>query len=122
MSLEMSSPFMLGFIKNCLRFGPNEIMSLFTDILAKFFSWHKSLHGSFLTLFFQKLHPLLQNLLEKSYFRYFQYNPNRKCPFWDMSKEVCHSGACGVKPCPKDKIPEAVLTSTGKQACIECIE
>jgi hypothetical protein len=74
------------------------------------------------SLFFQKLHPLLQNLLEKSYFRYFQYNPNRKCPFWDMSKEVCHSGACGVKPCPKDKIPEAVLTSTGKQACIECIE
>jgi hypothetical protein len=63
----------------------------------------------------QKLHPQLQKLLEKSFFRYFQYNPHRKCPFWDMSKEVCHSGACGVKPCPKDKIPEAVLSSAEKQ-------
>jgi hypothetical protein len=67
-------------------------------------------------LFFQKLQPLLLGLLEKSYFRYFQYNPNRKCPFWDMSKEVCHSGSCGVKPCTKDNIPQAVLSSTEKQA------
>ena len=64
---------------------------------------------------FQKVLPLLKGILEHSYFRYFQYNPNRKCPFWDMSKEVCHSGTCGVKPCSKNEIPDAVLSSNEKQ-------
>ena len=33
----------------------------------------------------KKIYPRLKSLMAKDYFRYFQYQPTKKCPFWDSS-------------------------------------
>ena len=37
----------------------------------------------------KKIFPRLKSLLAKDYFRYFQYQPNLKCPFWEGSVGKC---------------------------------
>lgn len=53
----------------------------------------------------KKIYPRLQSLLQKNYFKYFQYNTKKKCPFWDTSKDKCSSLSCGVKSCPHADLP-----------------
>jgi len=53
----------------------------------------------------KKIYPRLQSLLQKNYFKYFQYNTKKKCPFWDTSSEKCSSLSCGVTSCSKDNLP-----------------
>ena len=53
----------------------------------------------------KKIYPRLQSLLQKNYFKYFQYNTRKKCPFWDTSLEKCSSLSCGVKSCSMADLP-----------------
>jgi len=52
-----------------------------------------------------KIYPRLRSLLTKDYFRYFQYQPNKKCPFWDPSSGKCKSSYCQVKSCSAHDLP-----------------
>eukprot|EP00094_Tigriopus_californicus_P009935 TCALIF_09580-PA protein Name:"Similar to Ero1L Ero1-like protein (Drosophila melanogaster)" AED:0.14 eAED:0.14 QI:0/0/0.25/0.75/1/1/4/159/609 len=45
------------------------------------------------------------SLLQKPYFRYFQYRNNKPCPFWNISEGKCASSNCVVKSCQPDEIP-----------------
>lgn len=53
----------------------------------------------------EKIFPRLQSLLQKPYFRYFQYRDNKPCPFWNISEGKCASSNCVVKSCQPDEIP-----------------
>jgi len=53
----------------------------------------------------KKIYPRLQGLLKKNYFKYFQYNTHKKCPFWDTSLDKCSSLSCGVKSCSVADLP-----------------
>lgn len=45
-----------------------------------------------------KIYPRLQSLLVRDYFRFYNVNLKRECPFWaDDSK--CAMRYCHVKPC-----------------------
>ena len=44
----------------------------------------------------KKIYPRLKSLMAKDYFRYFQYQPTKKCPFWDSSSGRCASNYCQV--------------------------
>ena len=44
----------------------------------------------------KKIYPRLKSLMAKDYFRYFQYQPTKKCPFWDSSSGKCASNYCQV--------------------------
>jgi len=56
-----------------------------------------------------KIFPRLQSLLQKDFFRYFKYNANRPCPFWNNSDDRCKNPSCGVKPCSIDEIPKGLI-------------
>lgn len=38
-----------------------------------------------------KIFPRLQSLLQKDFFRYFKYNANKPCPFWNNNQDLCKS-------------------------------
>ena len=67
-----------------------------------------------------KIFPRLQSLLQKDYFRYFKYNANRPCPFWNASNDRCRSPSCGVKPCTVDEIPIGLKAQpqASEDACV----
>ena len=46
-----------------------------------------------------KIYPRLASLLAKDFFRFFQYQPYKKCPFWDPSSGKCSSSLCQVETC-----------------------
>ena len=52
-----------------------------------------------------KIFPRINSLLQKPYFKFFRYNANKKCPFWDMTSGKCANPTCGVQPCTPDEIP-----------------
>ena len=58
-----------------------------------------------------KIFPRLQSLLQKPYFRYFQYNARKPCPFWDNSLGKCKLSNCQVKSCKPDEIPPGLKGS-----------
>ena len=83
-----------------------------------------------------KIFPRLMSLLQKPYFRwgrsikisvrvkiinylkilicrYFNYNPNRGCPFWDSASGKCAEKTCGVQECAADEIPSGLKGSKG---------
>jgi len=54
--------------------------------------------------------PKLQTLLNRPYFRYFQYNSRKKCGFLLKSKMgTCKSYGCRVKPCGENDIPSGIV-------------
>ena len=67
-----------------------------------------------------KIFPRLQSLLQKDYFRYFKYNANRPCPFWNASNDQCKSPSCGVKPCTIDEIPVGLKASAKDDTISTC--
>ena len=52
-----------------------------------------------------KIFPRLQSLIHKPYFKYFQYNAHKPCPFFDMSTGKCAEKSCSVENCTPDDIP-----------------
>ena len=40
--------------------------------------------------------------------RYFNYNPNRGCPFWDSASGKCAEKTCGVQECAAHEIPSGL--------------
>jgi len=63
-----------------------------------------------------KIFPRLKSLLDKDFFRYFEYNPNKKCPFFDearQSSDKCASPSCGVQNCPKEDLPPGLTDGGG---------
>ena len=61
-----------------------------------------------------KIFPRLQSLLQKDFFRYFKYNANRPCPFWNSSTDRCKNPSCGVKPCSIDEIPPGLINDNNE--------
>ncbi|XP_061468525.1 ERO1-like protein alpha [Rhineura floridana] len=55
----------------------------------------------------KKIFPILQNLLESDYFRYYKVNLNKPCPFWGDNSH-CGIRDCAVKPCPSDEVPGGI--------------
>ena len=80
----------------------------------------------------KKIFPRLKSLMAKDYFRYFQYQPNKKCLFWDSSSGKCASNYCQVKNCATTDLPpgfrgekeslEASRNKYSKEANEDCDE
>ncbi|XP_073283962.1 endoplasmic reticulum oxidoreductin-1-like isoform X2 [Primulina huaijiensis] len=51
------------------------------------------------------LHPLLQELVKTSFFRYFKVKLWCECPFWP-DDGMCELRDCSVCECPEDEFPE----------------
>jgi len=62
-----------------------------------------------------KVYPRLASLLQRDYFRYFQYQPHKKCPFWEASTGKCSSSLCQVKSCPTTDLPPGILASVQEE-------
>lgn len=59
-----------------------------------------------------KIYPRLQSLLVKNFFRYFQVNLKKECPFWvDDSK--CAMKYCHVESCEEGDIPDGIRAASG---------
>jgi len=56
----------------------------------------------------KRIFPRLKSLLAKDYFRYFQYHPYKKCPFWDATSGKCASNYCQVKNCATTDLPPGI--------------
>jgi len=52
-----------------------------------------------------QIYPRLKSILAKDYFRYFEYQPNKKCPFWDPTSGKCKSSYCQVQSCSTTDLP-----------------
>ena len=55
----------------------------------------------------QKLYPLLQQIVQKTYFRFFPVNLKKKCQFWTDDGQ-CSLKTCAIKTCPIEKLPETL--------------
>jgi hypothetical protein len=55
----------------------------------------------------QRLYPLLHQIVEKNYFRFYPVNLRKTCQFWSDDGQ-CSRRTCAIKPCPIDKLPEAL--------------
>eukprot|EP00158_Paraphelidium_tribonemae_P007591 Partr_v1_DN28293_c0_g1_i3_m75170 len=49
----------------------------------------------------QKLQPVLSDLMQVEFFRYFKMDLNKHCPFWD-EHGMCHMEQCAVSPILED--------------------
>jgi len=56
----------------------------------------------------RQLHPLLNFLVNRTYFKYFKVDYQRECPFW-VENYLCqlppNQGGCGVCECDENEIP-----------------
>uniref|UniRef100_A0AAY4EJU6 Endoplasmic reticulum oxidoreductase 1 beta n=1 Tax=Denticeps clupeoides TaxID=299321 RepID=A0AAY4EJU6_9TELE len=80
-----------------------------------------------------KIYPLIRQLIERDFFRYYKVNLKRPCPFWPDDGQ-CAIKDCHVEPCPESKIPvgiksgnynkysKAVNTMTEMEACEQAHE
>jgi len=69
-----------------------------------------------------KIYPRLRSLLDKDFFRYFEYNPNKKCLFFDearLSADKCASPSCGVQECSKSELPPGLAHPEVSADCSE---
>ena len=53
----------------------------------------------------QRLHPLLRQIVQKNYFRFFPVNLKKKCQFWPDHGQ-CSLRSCAIQSCPTEKLPE----------------
>ncbi|CAL8080814.1 unnamed protein product [Orchesella dallaii] len=60
-----------------------------------------------------KVYPRLSSLLSKDYFRYFQVNLKRPCPFWDDDGS-CSFEFCQVKTCREEDVPAGLKGQRAK--------
>lgn len=62
-----------------------------------------------------KIFPRLHSLLRKDYFRYFMYNANKGCPFWNNTDGLCKNAYCGVKACTREELPPGLKGGQDKE-------
>ena len=55
----------------------------------------------------QRLYPLLRQIVQKNYFRFFPVNLKKKCQFWSDHGQ-CSLQTCAIKSCPIEKLPESL--------------
>lgn len=55
----------------------------------------------------QRLYPLLRQIIQKNYFRFFPVNLKKKCQFWSDDGQ-CSLRTCAIKSCPMEKLPETL--------------
>jgi hypothetical protein len=88
------------------------VISILCAVLT---STHCSIHGL-------KFDPNADSLLAicyscpnvlKRYHRYFNYHPNRGCPFWDDASGKCASSTCAVEECKAEEIPKGLKGAKG---------
>jgi len=60
-----------------------------------------------------RIYPRLKSLVAKDYFKYFQYSPNKPCPFWEPSSGKCSSNLCQVKSCSTTELPPGIAVAHG---------
>ena len=67
-----------------------------------------------------KIFPRLRSLLDKDFFRYFEYNPNKKCRFFSdsvVSQDKCVSPRCGVQTCSLEELPPGLKGEKVEKDC-----
>jgi ERO1-like protein alpha len=57
----------------------------------------------------QFVYPLLQNTLQRDFFKFYKVNMERQCPFWS-DEEQCGSKECGIGYCD-DEVPAGLRRS-----------
>mmetsp|Transcript_56901 Transcript_56901/g.128941 ORF Transcript_56901/g.128941 Transcript_56901/m.128941 type:complete len:567 (+) Transcript_56901:89-1789(+) len=57
------------------------------------------------TATYEYFHPILDQLRQTPFFRYFKVHLSDACPFWDDSEESCALKDCAVETCPLDEVP-----------------
>lgn len=55
----------------------------------------------------QRLYPLLRQIVQKNYFRFFPVNLRKSCQFWSNDGQ-CSLRTCAIKACPVEKLPESL--------------
>ena len=55
----------------------------------------------------QRLYPLLRQIVQQNYFRFFPVNLKKKCQFW-TDHDQCSLRTCAIKSCPIEKLPETL--------------
>ncbi|GAB4829378.1 Endoplasmic reticulum oxidoreductin-2 [Ancistrocladus abbreviatus] len=60
----------------------------------------------------EALHPLLQELVKMSFFRYFKVKLWCDCPFWP-DDGMCRLRDCSVCECPENEFPDSFKKATG---------
>ncbi|CAG0882682.1 unnamed protein product [Cyprideis torosa] len=55
------------------------------------------------------VHPRIQALLARDYFRYYRVNFQRPCPFWDDPNMSCGLRDCSVQACAEEDVPQGLL-------------
>ena len=53
----------------------------------------------------QRLYPLLHQIVNKNYFRFFPVNLRKKCQFW-FDDGQCSRSTCAIKQCPTEELPQ----------------
>jgi len=79
------------------------------------------------------VHPILDSLLKRDYFRYYKVNMFRPCLFADVHVGQCGSRSCAVDECREDQIPAGLKknrshgkdkysqeANTGDEPYVEC--
>jgi len=51
------------------------------------------------------LHPLLTQLLESPYFRFFQVDFSRPCRHWPQGEGACSNPLCAIELCSEEQVP-----------------
>ncbi|XP_055303381.1 ero1-like protein [Sitodiplosis mosellana] len=54
-----------------------------------------------------KIHPRLQSLLVRDYFRFYKVNLRKECPFWADDSQ-CAMRSCHVSTCSENDVPEGL--------------
>lgn len=55
----------------------------------------------------QRLYPLLRQIVQQNYFRFFPVNLRKKCQFY-FDHGQCSLRTCAIQPCPMEKLPETL--------------
>lgn len=55
----------------------------------------------------QRLYPLLRQIVQQNYFRFFPVNLKKKCQF-DFTHGQCSLRTCAIQSCPMEKLPETL--------------
>ena len=55
----------------------------------------------------QRLYPLLRQIVQQNYFRFFPVNLKKKCQFW-LNDGQCSLRTCAIQPCQMEKLPETL--------------
>ncbi|XP_032221711.1 ERO1-like protein beta isoform X2 [Nematostella vectensis] len=54
-----------------------------------------------------KIHPILDELVKRNYFKFFRVKLDRPCPFW-TNNDVCAIRHCSVLPCKEEEVPVGI--------------